>query len=250
VAGGQWPVAGKEVAGDQWPVAGKNEPRATSNYQPVTSHETQATYKTESDKICGLTIKGDKYDKELSGLGSMEGSNEISGNDLSDFQQFPERGEILSNRPNSQGGDFGSIEHSRGAGKDVYKGISLSSVSSERIIGGIRNPDNSGGEIWLPGGIEDGPDNRTNTENGKNPKRSDSFSSTSHDPLTTSHFYLINTNEIAIQLSGTPGDVIDVILAARPKRVIMLDRLFENNDQLKTNTYLQFKDAGVDFRTV
>jgi adenine-specific DNA-methyltransferase len=24
----------------------------------------------------------------------------------------------------------------------------------------------------------------------------------------------------------------------------------KNNDQLKTNTYLQFKDAGVDFRTV
>ncbi len=30
----------------------------------------------------------------------------------------------------------------------------------------------------------------------------------------------------------------------------MLDRLFENNDQSKTNTFLQFKDAGVDFRTV
>lgn len=36
----------------------------------------------------------------------------------------------------------------------------------------------------------------------------------------------------------------------RPKRVVCLDRLFAGNDQLKTNTALQMKDAGVEFRTI
>ena len=29
-----------------------------------------------------------------------------------------------------------------------------------------------------------------------------------------------------------------------------LDRLFNNNDQLKTNTALQMKDAGIEFKMV
>lgn len=66
----------------------------------------------------------------------------------------------------------------------------------------------------------------------------------------TSHYYVINANELAIQLTGSPNEVITDILSINPKKVIMLDRLFEDNDQLKTNTFLQFKDAGVDFRTV
>ncbi|OGU96037.1 MAG: DNA methylase [Ignavibacteria bacterium RIFOXYC2_FULL_35_21] len=65
-----------------------------------------------------------------------------------------------------------------------------------------------------------------------------------------SRYFLINTDELVLQLSGSPKEVITDILSINPKKVIMLDRLFENNDQLKTNTYLQFKDAGVDFRTV
>ena len=34
---------------------------------------------------------------------------------------------------------------------------------------------------------------------------------------------------------------------AKPKKVTTLDILFANNDQLKTNTLLQMKDAGIDF---
>jgi adenine-specific DNA-methyltransferase len=36
----------------------------------------------------------------------------------------------------------------------------------------------------------------------------------------------------------------------KPKKVITLDDLFAGNDQLKTNTVLQMKDAGIDFKTV
>ena len=31
---------------------------------------------------------------------------------------------------------------------------------------------------------------------------------------------------------------------------ITLDKLFKNNDQLKTNTALQMKDAGIEFKVV
>ncbi len=34
------------------------------------------------------------------------------------------------------------------------------------------------------------------------------------------------------------------------KKVIILDILFKNNDQLKTNTVLQMRDAGVEFKTI
>ena len=31
---------------------------------------------------------------------------------------------------------------------------------------------------------------------------------------------------------------------------IKLDKLYNSNDKLKTNTALQFKDAGIEFRTI
>ena len=35
-----------------------------------------------------------------------------------------------------------------------------------------------------------------------------------------------------------------------PQKTIVLDRLFKDNDQLKTNTSLQMKDAGIEFKTI
>jgi adenine-specific DNA-methyltransferase len=64
------------------------------------------------------------------------------------------------------------------------------------------------------------------------------------------YFYVINDGELVLQLSGMPEKTVDSIIESNPRKVLMLDRLFENNDQLKTNTFLQFKDSGVDFRTV
>ena len=40
------------------------------------------------------------------------------------------------------------------------------------------------------------------------------------------------------------------ITALQPKKVTALDRLFAGNDELKTNTALQTKDAGVEFKAV
>jgi adenine-specific DNA-methyltransferase len=48
----------------------------------------------------------------------------------------------------------------------------------------------------------------------------------------------------------TKQEVVDEIVSARPKKVITLDKLFTGNDQLKTNTVLQMRDAEIDFKTI
>ncbi len=62
--------------------------------------------------------------------------------------------------------------------------------------------------------------------------------------------YSIADGELVLILESVTREAIEAIIASRPKRVICLDRLFAGNDQLKTNTVLQMKDAGVEFRTI
>jgi len=65
-------------------------------------------------------------------------------------------------------------------------------------------------------------------------------------------WYLVEDADAKIAVALTRIDVATVkdILAASPDKVITLDRLFQNNDQLKTNTALQMEDAGVGFDVV
>jgi len=62
--------------------------------------------------------------------------------------------------------------------------------------------------------------------------------------------YAIADGEVLLALEQVTEDAIDAIANRKPKRVICLDRLFEGNDQLKTNTALQMKDAGIEFVTI
>jgi len=63
-------------------------------------------------------------------------------------------------------------------------------------------------------------------------------------------FYLVNDNEIALILEKADDKIIKTVIDIKPQKVITLDRLFKNNDQLKTNTALQMKDAGIEFKVV
>lgn len=63
-------------------------------------------------------------------------------------------------------------------------------------------------------------------------------------------FYTINTDELILLLDKAEKDIIDAIIKAKPKKVVALDKLFKGNDQLKTNTVLQMKDAGIEFKTI
>lgn len=63
-------------------------------------------------------------------------------------------------------------------------------------------------------------------------------------------YHAINGKELILMLEAATQETVDAILAEHPQKVIALDNLFEGNDQLKTNTALQMRDAGVEFRTI
>jgi adenine-specific DNA-methyltransferase len=63
-------------------------------------------------------------------------------------------------------------------------------------------------------------------------------------------YFKINNGELIIALDAMNTELVESILEAKPKKVITLDSLFTGNDQLKTNTVLQMKDAGIEFRTI
>lgn len=63
-------------------------------------------------------------------------------------------------------------------------------------------------------------------------------------------YYMVDSNELALVLERADEQIISDVLARKPQKVIALDRIFENNDKLKTNTALQMKDAGVEFKTI
>ena len=65
----------------------------------------------------------------------------------------------------------------------------------------------------------------------------------------TAGYYIINS-ELIIALDAMNGNLIEQIIASKPQKVITLDSLFYGNDQLKTNTVLQMRDAEIDFKTI
>jgi len=63
-------------------------------------------------------------------------------------------------------------------------------------------------------------------------------------------YMIVNNNERALILEKADDEIIKNVIAEKPGKVITLDRLFKNNDQLKTNTALQMKDAGIEFKAI
>lgn len=70
------------------------------------------------------------------------------------------------------------------------------------------------------------------------------------------HIYSISDQEnhdeniLVLLLEEVNEDVIENVLQENPNKVIALDKLFKNNDQLKTNTALQMQDADIKFETI
>jgi adenine-specific DNA-methyltransferase len=63
-------------------------------------------------------------------------------------------------------------------------------------------------------------------------------------------YYIIGKNEIVFILEKIDKEMIEEILNLKPQKIIVLDKLFNGNASFKTNIYLQFKDAGVEFKSV
>ncbi|MBS0646415.1 MAG: site-specific DNA-methyltransferase [Verrucomicrobia bacterium] len=64
------------------------------------------------------------------------------------------------------------------------------------------------------------------------------------------NFYSTKNAELLIAIESINQATVEKMIALQPKKVITLDILFKDNDQLKTNTVLQMKDAGIDFKTI
>ncbi|MHB8337037.1 MAG: site-specific DNA-methyltransferase [Ignavibacteriaceae bacterium] len=63
-------------------------------------------------------------------------------------------------------------------------------------------------------------------------------------------YYSVNEGQAVFVLDKIDQSIIDEIVKLKPQSCIILDDLFAGNDQLKTNTALQMKDAGVELVTV
>jgi adenine-specific DNA-methyltransferase len=63
-------------------------------------------------------------------------------------------------------------------------------------------------------------------------------------------YFVINNSEMIMLLESISQTIIEAVIGEKPMKVIALDKLFTNNDQLKTNTVLQMRDAGIEFKTV
>jgi adenine-specific DNA-methyltransferase len=62
--------------------------------------------------------------------------------------------------------------------------------------------------------------------------------------------YIVNCDDLIIMLEKATEKIVDFVIQQKPKKVVALDRLFKGNDQLKTNTSLQMRDAGIEFKTI
>jgi len=62
--------------------------------------------------------------------------------------------------------------------------------------------------------------------------------------------HIVEEGKLVIALSGVNPETIDAIIRIKPLAFICLDSLFGGNDPLKTNTALQLKDAGIDFKSL
>ncbi len=63
-------------------------------------------------------------------------------------------------------------------------------------------------------------------------------------------FYVIDHGELILLLEKATEEIIEKVIAAKPLKVIALDRLFRNNDQLKANAVLQMKNANIEFESL
>lgn len=63
------------------------------------------------------------------------------------------------------------------------------------------------------------------------------------------HYYLVDS-KLAVAIRHLNEAIMQDILDSKPQAVVCLDSVFKHDDALKANTQLQFKDAGIEFRSI
>jgi len=62
--------------------------------------------------------------------------------------------------------------------------------------------------------------------------------------------HIVEEGKLVIALNGVSSETIDAVIRIKPLAFICPDSLFGGSDPLKTNTALQLKDAGIDFKSL
>jgi adenine-specific DNA-methyltransferase len=62
--------------------------------------------------------------------------------------------------------------------------------------------------------------------------------------------YHTSDKRFAFVLDKFTPEVQEKVLALKPRTVICLDSLFQNQDMVKTNAQLKLEDNGITFKTV
>lgn len=62
--------------------------------------------------------------------------------------------------------------------------------------------------------------------------------------------YSVRNNQSLYLLDSLNEDILNKVLSIKPKYVVCLDSLFQNNDKLKTNIQLKMQDGGIDFKSI
>ena len=62
--------------------------------------------------------------------------------------------------------------------------------------------------------------------------------------------HVLEEGKLAIALNGVSAETIAAVVRMKPLAFICPDSLFGGNDPLKTNTALQLRDAGIDFKSL
>lgn len=68
--------------------------------------------------------------------------------------------------------------------------------------------------------------------------------------LSYNNYHSIKENELIVVFNNIDHNTITEIISLKPKKAIVLDQAFSSNDQFKTNTILQLKEAGIDFKII
>lgn len=64
-------------------------------------------------------------------------------------------------------------------------------------------------------------------------------------------YFVLGDNALIVCLEDSLSqELLHTIISSHPQKVIVLDKGFDNDDQLKTNTLLQAEDEGVEFKVI
>ncbi|GBR76495.1 adenine-specific DNA-methyltransferase [Candidatus Termititenax persephonae] len=64
------------------------------------------------------------------------------------------------------------------------------------------------------------------------------------------NIFNVENGRLVLALSKINQTIVDKALKIKPQTFVCLDALFDKNDKLKTNTKLQFRDEGIEFRSI